>query len=100
MLINANSYTILEFKTGDDFTNSGALNNNPGTTFIYNGTLPTWNNGSKLFYEGRFLYTPKKTTPAVLVGAPWHFYFGVKKGATAINRFFTKYLGIEEFDGQ
>jgi hypothetical protein len=100
MLINGNSYTILEFKTGDDFTNSGALNNNPGTTFIYNGTLPTWNNGSKLFYEGKFRYTPKKTTPAVLVGAPWHFYFGVRKGATAINRFFTKYLGIEEFDGQ
>jgi hypothetical protein len=96
MLISGNSYTILEYVTGDNF-----YGNTVGTTFEYTGSTSfNWINGSKLFYEGKFLYTPKKTTPAVLVGAPWHFYFGVRKGATAINRFFTKYLGIEEFDGQ
>jgi hypothetical protein len=100
MLIFGNSYTILEHQPGDSFINVGAPNNNPGTTFIYNGNLPTWNNGSKLFYEGKFLYNPKQPTPAFLVGAPWHFYFGVRKGATAINRFFTKYLGIEELNEQ
>jgi hypothetical protein len=97
MLINGNSYTILEYKTGDNFYN----NNTVGSTFEYTGmTNFIWTNGSKLFYEGRFRYTPKNAKPAVLVGAPWHFYFGVTKGATAINRFFTKYLGIEEFNEQ
>jgi len=97
MLIIGNSYTILEYNTGDDFYG----NNSVGATFKYTGiTNFDWTNGSKLFYEGKFLYTPKKSTPVVLVGAPWHFYFGVTKGATAINRFFTKYLGIEEFNEQ
>ena len=97
MLIPGNSYTILEYVSGDDFYG----NNTVGATFEYTGvTSFNWTNGSKLFYEGKFLYTPKKSTPVVLVGAPWHFYFGVTKGATAINRFFTKYLGIQEFDEQ
>jgi hypothetical protein len=26
------------------------------------------------------------------VGAPFHFYFGLKRGATAINRYITKYI--------
>jgi hypothetical protein len=30
-----------------------------------------------------------------IVGAPYHFYFGLKQGATAINKFITKYLEIE-----
>lgn len=28
-----------------------------------------------------------------LVGAPWYFYFGLMKGKTAINLFYTKYIG-------
>lgn len=97
MLRIGDFYTILEYKTGDTFYN----NNTVGTTFEYTGTTNfNWTNGSKLFYEGKFRYYPKNANPSVLVGAPWHFYFGVTKGATAINRFFTKYLGIEEFDGQ
>jgi hypothetical protein len=29
----------------------------------------------------------------ILGGAPWYFYFGLKKGNTAINKFATKYIG-------
>lgn len=28
-----------------------------------------------------------------LGGAPWYFYFGLRRGQTAINRFYTKYVG-------
>jgi hypothetical protein len=30
-----------------------------------------------------------------IVGAPYHFYFGLKQGATAINRYIQKYLNLE-----
>ena len=29
----------------------------------------------------------------ILGGAPWYFYFGLRKGNTAINRFSTKFIG-------
>jgi len=37
--------------------------------------------------------TPATTPNPALGGAPWYFYFGVKKGATAINKFYTAYIG-------
>jgi hypothetical protein len=33
---------------------------------------------------------------AVVVGAPYHFYFGLNNGKTAINRFYKLYVGVEE----
>jgi hypothetical protein len=37
------------------------------------------------------------TTPprAITVGAPYHFYFGLRKGATAFDRFMVKWINIE-----
>ena len=50
--------------------------------YIYNrtsGLVPTvtWPNGQN---------------PAYVVGAPYHFYFGLTKGASAMNRYITKYI--------
>jgi len=40
------TYAIINPQSGDDFTLSGAPNNNVGTSFISNGTTPIWANGS------------------------------------------------------
>jgi len=34
-----------------------------------------------------------------LGGAPWYFYFGLRRGQTAINRFYTKYVGEGGLNG-
>jgi hypothetical protein len=36
------------------------------------------------------------TLTPFLVGGPNHFYFGLKNGKTALNRFITRYLTTEE----
>jgi hypothetical protein len=46
-----------------------------------------------------FQIIPQTTPNPSLGGAPWYFYFGVKKGATAINRFYTTYIGETELNG-
>jgi len=46
------TYEILSIETGDDFTPSGAPNNDVGTKWIANGTAPTWSNGSELGWNG------------------------------------------------
>lgn len=33
-----------------------------------------------------------------LVGAPWYFYFGLMKGNTALNKFYTKYVGSADIN--
>ena len=43
--------------------------------------------------------TPTTTPNPALGGAPWYFYFGVKKGATAINKFYTTYIGETTLNG-
>jgi hypothetical protein len=43
--------------------------------------------------------TPATTPNPALGGAPWYFYFGAKKGATAINKFYTTYIGETELNG-
>jgi hypothetical protein len=43
--------------------------------------------------------TPATTPNPALGGAPWYFYFGVKKGATAINKFYTTYIGETTLNG-
>jgi hypothetical protein len=42
---------------------------------------------------------PQTTPNPALGGAPWYFYFGVKKGATAINKFYTAYIGETTLNG-
>jgi hypothetical protein len=46
-----------------------------------------------------FQLTPATTPNPALGGAPWYFYFGVKKGATAINKFYTTYIGETTLNG-
>jgi hypothetical protein len=43
--------------------------------------------------------SPNATPNPALGGAPWYFYFGVRKGATAINRFYTTYIGETTLNG-
>ena len=43
--------------------------------------------------------TPATNPNPALGGAPWYFYFGVKKGATAINKFYTAYIGETTLNG-
>jgi hypothetical protein len=43
--------------------------------------------------------SPNATPNPALGGAPWYFYFGVKKGATAINKFYTTYIGETTLNG-
>jgi hypothetical protein len=57
-------------------TNTGQLG------YIYNSdvngdTLSTW---SSAFMDKN------------IVGAPYHFYFGLRKGKSAINRYITRYI--------
>jgi hypothetical protein len=45
------------------------------------------------------LITPPQNNPNqnnYKVGAPFHFYFGLKVGKTALTKFIKKYIGIEE----
>ena len=67
-----------------DFTQTGYFKPENGEKlgYIYNrtsGLVPTvtWPNGQN---------------PAYVVGAPYHFYFGLTKGASAMNRYITKYI--------
>ena len=58
------------------------------------------NNGPELGYIYNYLpngVTPSSTWPPsnsqkFVVGAPHHFYFGLNKGKSAINRYITKYI--------
>ena len=48
-LTSSTKYKIIEYKSGDDFTNVGASSNATGQQFVASGTTPTtWTNGSRL----------------------------------------------------
>jgi hypothetical protein len=47
---------------------------------------------------GSTLIAPLSPNPA-LGGAPWYFYFGLRRGATAMDRFYTKYIGETTLNG-
>lgn len=51
-LVEGKEYRIMIFASGDSFTSSGASANADGTVFVYNGTAPTWSNGSVLLRRG------------------------------------------------
>jgi hypothetical protein len=59
--------------------------NGPQQGFIYNydnNGVPTFNPSNNQNINGtRFV-----------VGAPYHFYFGLNKGKSALNRYITKYI--------
>tara|TARA_R100001443_G_scaffold40536_1_gene53975 strand:+ start:6499 stop:7719 length:1221 start_codon:yes stop_codon:yes gene_type:complete len=48
-LTSSTAYKIIEYKSGDNFTNVGASSNATGVQFTASGTTPTtWTNGSRL----------------------------------------------------
>ena len=57
--------------------------NGPQKGYIYNYTnagVPTFNPSNN------------QTSNRFVVGAPYHFYFGLGKGKTSLNRYITKYI--------
>jgi len=57
------TYKIVAFESGDDFTPSGAPNNDVGTKWIANNVAPTWSNGSELGWNGGAPYIVGEITP-------------------------------------
>jgi hypothetical protein len=90
-LIIGQNYTMLDYKSPDDFSNVGGSNVD-GVSFVATGTTPTnWTNGSILIQGA--IYSLNKTTPNPTIGgAPWYFYFGLNRNKTAINKFREKYI--------
>ncbi len=72
-------YQFMSFNTTDYFQST----NGPSTGYIYN-----YNNSG----VPTFAPSVNQTSNRFVVGAPYHFYFGLNKGKSALNRYITKYL--------
>jgi hypothetical protein len=92
-LIVGQNYTMLDYKSPDDFTNVGGVNED-GVSFVASATTPNnWTNGSILIQDA--IYSLNQNTPNPFIGgAPWYFYFGLNKNRTALNKFRQKYIEI------
>ena len=69
-----------------------------GFTFTYKGYIINFTTGTTA--TGELFYIPVEDEPAnptgrYTFGAPFQFYFGLKKGATAMDRFITKYVNTD-----
>jgi len=84
-------YQEYDASSGDYFTTVNSASPNVNFGFITDFTLPYTFNG---------VNTPKPTgspqTNPFLVGGPNHFYFGLKNGKTALNRFIKIYIDTTE----
>jgi hypothetical protein len=83
-------YQDLDSNSGDYFTTPTSSAPDINFGFITNFT------GS---YDFNSQMTPSLlggTLTPFLVGGPNHFYFGLKNGKTALNRFITRYITTEE----
>jgi hypothetical protein len=72
-------YQQMSFSNTDYFQ----ATNGPQKGYIYNYTntgIPTFNPSNN------------QTSDRFVVGAPYHFYFGLGKGKTSLNRYITKYI--------
>jgi hypothetical protein len=58
----------------------------------YRSTLINFNNGGVPVST----IPTQNFNPQFLVGVPNHFYFGLKKGGSALDRFLIKYVNTEE----
>ena len=74
----------------------------PGSPYpVWNETPNQYNargyifaNDSNFVTANTYNYTAQSIKgKTILGGAPWYFYFGLKKGNTAINKFATKFIG-------
>jgi hypothetical protein len=68
------------------FTGQGIVNDLNKRGYIFNVSNDTANNFSQTYKSQGPVYSSR-----FIVGAPFHFYFGLNQGATSLNRFKTKY---------
>jgi hypothetical protein len=83
-------YQDLDSNSGDYFTTPTSSAPDINFGFITNFTTS---------YDFNIPMTPDTTGGSLtpfLVGGPNHFYFGLKNGKTALNRFITRYITTEE----
>ena len=79
-------YQSMQFDTTDYFhPQNGTGPFNGATGYIYNYD----SNGNP---NQNVTQWPSGQSRKFVVGAPYHFYFGLGKGKSAINRYITKYI--------
>jgi hypothetical protein len=89
-LVEGRSYVISSYSVGDDFTSSGASANASGEQFTYNGTLPTWGNGSTVVGLGLILGLQASDTVGRSVSSKSFYGFdGTLAGAQTVAGFST-----------
>ena len=89
-------YQDLDFRTGNEkyqttLTKLGFIASYSGTTSATIGPSPITPLASII--QGDPSVNP---SDAVIVGAPYHFYFGLNNGKTAVDRFYKLYVATEE----
>jgi hypothetical protein len=85
-------YQSLDRTSNQYFKASGIVNDQNMRGYIFNVSNDNINvAGSQYKSSGPIL----NTTDSFVVGAPFHFYFGTVVGATALEKFKTKYLADE-----
>jgi hypothetical protein len=91
-----NGYFAHEYQKLDRFNDSSEYFKPDGDyTFTYKGFIINYS--SSTLPTGEITYAPIEDQPAnptgrYTFGAPFQFYFGLKKGASAMDRFITKYV--------
>ena len=89
-----NGFGVVKYQSIDRLLNNPTFQtqqNNPTTNrpgYIFNSSET--NLGNITYLEGGVF------TPQILVGLPYHFYFGLKIGKTSMNRFINKYVFNQE----
>jgi len=79
-------YQQMTFSNTDYFktdNGTGVFNGNLGYIFNYD------NNGNP---SQTNTWPNNQNSTKFVVGAPFHFYFGLRKGKTSLNRYITKYI--------
>jgi hypothetical protein len=86
-LIVGQTYRILNYISGDDFTNVGASSNTNDVFFVATGTTPAnWSNISELEYN---MGTPTVRVLENTIGAIWFIYSGTGTYNAISNNLFT-----------
>ena len=84
-------YQSLDRIVNDPYFYGGDLANQ----YNYRGYI--WAVQGGTFFDGNYMYSSSTVNfpTKFIVGAPWYFYFGLRRGRSAINRFYTQYIGEE-----
>lgn len=89
-LVEGRTYVINSYSVGDDFTSSGAAANVSNEQFTYNGTLPTWSNGSTVVGLGLILGLQASDTVGRSVSSKSFYGFdGTLEGSQTLAGFST-----------